>query len=139
VVDWLKATIEYLQQTEINTLVEGRIYAGVEMPTYYVPATGPAILFAGRGGGFDGSRVRLSTVGGGVGLSNAVLTMSVMFRVYGQDVESIVDTDRKLFDVFQEATYCKIKMAWLDIPGQIAKDSNGWDIVMSLWNVSYTN
>jgi len=113
------------------SLVEERIYAGVDLPTGYNPDPnaprdnadedrGSAILFNVRAG--PASRAPL-------------LYPTIQIRTYGMDEATARSIDRAVFDHLHGCQSRDLKSVWLAIIGQLGRDPapRSWPYVLSTY------
>jgi hypothetical protein len=113
------------------SLVEDRIYAGVDLPTGYNPDPdavrddeaedrGSALLFNVRSG--PASRAPL-------------LYPAIQIRTYGKDEATARAIDRAVFDHLHGCQTRDLKSVWLAVIGQLGRDAapRSWPYVLSTY------
>lgn len=117
--------LEYLMQQAGLTVHTGeRIYASLYFPKDH--ESSKSILFNIRGGGPD--------------YSGLVLSPSVQFRSYGPTPAAAREVDKALYDSLHDKSYCKMKMARLEVIGQLLQDpATRWPYVLSFYRISISS
>lgn len=118
---------EYLlDQAGLTVLTGQRIHASLYLPKGYEPSQGPALIFNIRAGSQD--------------YSSAVFQPSIQFRAYAKTQAEAKAVDRALYDVLNDKDCYPIKMARLEVMGQLLEEPDTrWPYVLSFYRLFVGN
>lgn len=118
--------VEFLKNTDLWTQLDGRIYAGDQLPAGYKPSEGPAILITMQNKAID--------------YSELTATSSCRFTVYGDDATIIRNTEQKLYQSLQNARGGQLLSSTFTQASPVSTRSvMGWPFSTNTYSFIYAN
>lgn len=114
-------------QSDLTDLTGSRLWAALTFPPVgYKPDDGGAVVFNSRGGP-------------GLSYNSQLLTDSIQFKCYAADELAALTLYGVLVDVLHEGTGTGIRIAELEIAGQMLREPDpvGWPFVLTFFRIIF--